>query len=236
MQVERNLFALPLPHLADIHRRNAHIVYSAQSDYRGLASHRNPVWMLDADDAGNLYRVGTIKLIWVYIMAFCTNGKNLDAINTRVASAFGRTLDAINTHFETLDDFATHLGLGFRRKLEAFCRELYVSPKSDFRVEKVQYEALFFLNPETIQYEAYHEPIYNSRPLVHPFRSIANYAEKMETMRRKFAVLDTKICDIYPVEGMVKFLNLDENGTHASMLAEYKRPTSGFEALEDSLR
>lgn len=76
-------------------RRNAHIIYTAQTDYIGNYPHQ--VSMFDADNEGNLIRVGAIRAVWINLVSFLTFGEIKKSMNERVLKALKNTLSAIDT-------------------------------------------------------------------------------------------------------------------------------------------
>lgn len=138
-----------IPTLDPLYSRNAHLLYSSQTDYIGPAHHRKKVELFDADEKGNLYRVGKLKVLWLKLANVFTNGKIANGMNKRVMNAITKTIDAINDHLDQL----TQLWEKHKNEAKAsgewaqnISQQLYIFPKRPLRVVRVHKESLFLLD------------------------------------------------------------------------------------------
>lgn len=112
-----------LPNLATMYQRNAHIIATAscKDDYK--------YQFLNADDKGNLYRMGKIARVFLHIGDYWTDGSVSKKIDAKVAKAINKTLDAIIQHTDKVKNYCeSHANLIEKEKVDIQKRLCVIKP------------------------------------------------------------------------------------------------------------
>ncbi len=200
---------MSIPKLDSMYCRNAHILYSAQTDYIGPKHHKKNVEMFDADEKGNLYVVGLLKRIWINFISIFTGYEIIENMNCRVERSIVKTIKAIEGHFDRLSQFWKDHEDKLNSNtdlLKEFNKQLYIFPNRGLRVEKVNWESLFLLNLENIKSLPW-EYIMSSRPLTHPLGDL----KQTRTLQIKYLKLEEKIIQRLPELDLIKILCLNDS-------------------------
>ncbi len=118
--------------LEDRAARNFHLLYSAQTG-------RNVPARFDADDNGNLKRVGRLKNFFICILNRFTGAKTIDAMNDRVKNAIQKTFTALKEHIDRVEQIANSNNFGDLESKVIFLGSLSVRPKGigKFKPEEI---------------------------------------------------------------------------------------------------
>lgn len=202
-----------LQNLDQIYSRNVHILYSAQDNYISPERNQKRFAMLDADEEGNLYRIGKIMQILIFIRNWFNSGSGIQAMNVRVARAIERTINGLTEHLNNLSTYFDQHEQELKDSASAlsdFNRKLYITPNRGFKVVRVNYESPFFLNLARIQ-DIEYEYIYFGKLLTHPYKSIDQLEKKFNTMLKVYVSLEERIVRINPEYSIINYLQLPKN-------------------------
>lgn len=192
--------------------RNMHLLNSSKQ------------FAFDADNQGNLYRLGKIKMIWLVFINLFSGGRDYEEMNIRVGQAIDRTLFAVEKHLEQVAQYVDENADCLASRDSAFevAKKLYVVPNRHFRVEAVKYESLFRLDLNKVPAIA-HEQSFFGKSITQPLKYVSDADQKMENIRRNFAIVNHKVAERFPQYDISILGRLDSKGQAA------------FKALSDKL-